>query len=121
MIKTILGGILLQILNMQALYHLNKNAHFGNTNRPSQAISAPAAARAILEFFPRLKHTKLVRTWGGMMDECADKIPVIDTCKEVGGIGDCLRLYRSRLRHRPDYRPAAVRAAAGRQDVHPAD
>lgn len=86
MIKTILGGILLQILNMQALYHLNKNAHFGNTNRPSQAISAPAAARAILEFFPRLKHTKLVRTWDGMMDECADKIPVIDTCKEVGGL-----------------------------------
>ena len=32
MIKTILGGILLQILNMQAIYHLNKNAHFGNTN-----------------------------------------------------------------------------------------
>lgn len=32
MIKTILGGIFLQILNMQAIYHLNKNAHFGNTN-----------------------------------------------------------------------------------------
>ena len=31
MIKTILGGILLQILNMQAIYHLNKNAHFGST------------------------------------------------------------------------------------------
>jgi len=30
-IKTILGGILLQILNMQAIYHLNKNAHFGST------------------------------------------------------------------------------------------
>ena len=55
-------------------------------NSPSQAISAPTAARAILEFFPRLKHTKLVRTWGGMMDECADKVPVIDTCKEVEGL-----------------------------------
>lgn len=55
-------------------------------NSPSQAIFAPIAARAILEFFPRLKHTKLVRTWGGMMDECADKVPVIDTCKEVEGL-----------------------------------
>ena len=55
-------------------------------NSPSQAISAPTAARAILEFFPRLKHTKLVRTWAGMMDECADKVPVIDTCKEVEGL-----------------------------------
>jgi len=64
--------------------------HFGTyateKNSPSQAISAPTAARAILEFFPRLKHTKLVRTWGGMMDECADKVPVIDTCKEVEGL-----------------------------------
>lgn len=55
-------------------------------NSPSQAISALTAARAILEFFPRLKHTKLVRTWAGMMDECADKVPVIDTCKEVEGL-----------------------------------
>lgn len=53
---------------------------------PSQAISAPTAARAILEFFPRLKNTKLVRTWGGSMDECADKVPVIDTCDEVDGL-----------------------------------
>lgn len=31
MIRTILGGIILQILNIQGIYHLNKNAHFGNT------------------------------------------------------------------------------------------
>ena len=52
----------------------------------SQAISAPTAARAILQFFPRLKNTKLVRTWGGSMDECADKVPVIDRCDEVDGL-----------------------------------
>ena len=52
----------------------------------SQAISAPTAARAILQFFPRWKNTKLVRTWGGSMDECADKVPVIDRCDEVDGL-----------------------------------
>lgn len=77
--------------------HTGMEPYFGTyateKNSPSQAISAPTAARAILEFFPRLKHTKLVRTWGGMMDECADKVPVIDTCKEVEGLAiACLLL-----------------------------
>lgn len=53
---------------------------------PTQAFSAPTAARAIMDFFPRLKNTKLVRTWGGSMDECADKVPVIDRCAEVPGL-----------------------------------
>ena len=53
---------------------------------PSQAISAPTAARAILNFFPRLKNTKLVRTWAGSMDECADKVPVMDRPAEVPGL-----------------------------------
>ena len=56
-----------------------------NTNF-SQAISAPTAARAILNFFPRLQNTKLVRTWAGEMDECADKVPVIDRCGAVDGL-----------------------------------
>ena len=53
---------------------------------PSQAISAPTAARAILNFFPRLQNTKLVRTWAGSMDECADKVPVMDRPGEVPGL-----------------------------------
>lgn len=32
MIERILGGIILQILNMQGIYYLNKDAHYGNTN-----------------------------------------------------------------------------------------
>lgn len=31
MIERILGGIILQILNMQGIYYLNKDAHYGNT------------------------------------------------------------------------------------------
>lgn len=58
----------------------------GDSYNFTQAISAPTAARAILNFFPRLKNTKLVRTWAGSMDECADKVPVIDRCAEVPGL-----------------------------------
>lgn len=58
----------------------------GDGLNPSQAISAPTAARAILNFFPRLKNTKLVRTWAGSMDECADKVPVMDRPAEVPGL-----------------------------------
>ncbi|MGE4549060.1 MAG: NAD(P)/FAD-dependent oxidoreductase [Intestinibacillus sp.] len=57
-----------------------------NENNFSQAISAPTAARAILDYFPRLRDTKLVRSWAGSMDECADKVPVIDRCAEVPGL-----------------------------------
>lgn len=31
MIRTIFGGIIIQITNIQGIYYLNKNAHFGNT------------------------------------------------------------------------------------------
>ncbi len=70
--------------------HTGMEPYFGeyagqNTNF-SQAVSAPTAARAILNFFPRLQNTKLVRTWAGEMDECADKVPVIDRCDAVDGL-----------------------------------
>lgn len=48
--------------------------------------TAPNAARAILNFFPRLKNTKIVRTWGGPMDECLDKVPVMSRVDEVSGL-----------------------------------
>lgn len=70
--------------------HTGMEPYFGvyasDGYNPSQAISAPTAARAILNFFPRLRETKLVRTWGGAMDECADKVPVMDLCAEVPGL-----------------------------------
>lgn len=49
-------------------------------------MTAPTAARAILSYFPRLKNTKVIRAWGGTMDECADKVPVISWVDEVPGL-----------------------------------
>ena len=49
MIKTILGGILLQILNMQAIYHLNKNAHFGSTKNFYRHMTTYEQAHAWLK------------------------------------------------------------------------
>ena len=49
-------------------------------------VTAPNAARAILSYFPRLKNTKIVRTWAGAMDDCVDKIPVISRVDEVPGL-----------------------------------
>lgn len=49
MIRTILGGILLQILNMQAIYHLNKNAHFGSTKNFYRHTTTYEQARAWLK------------------------------------------------------------------------
>ena len=58
----------------------------GMVTNHSMAMTAPCAARAILSYFPRLKNTKVVRTWAGTMDECADKVPVISWADEVPGL-----------------------------------
>ncbi len=50
------------------------------------AIAAPAACRAILRYFPVLADLKVVRTWSGWMDSCADHVPVISHVDEVPGL-----------------------------------
>lgn len=42
--------------------------------------------RGIMKYFPNLAEAKIVRTWAGWIDECADKVPVIDKVKEVPGL-----------------------------------
>ena len=91
----------------------------GDGLNPSQAISAPTAARAILNFFPRLQNTKLVRTWAGSMDECADKVAGYGPPGGGARPFHRLRLHRTRLRHRTGSRPATERAGVGRQGIHP--
>lgn len=57
-----------------------------NDTVDSMYLTAPNAARAILSYFPRLKNAKIVRTWGGAMDECVDKVPVMSWIDEVPGM-----------------------------------
>ena len=52
----------------------------------TSSISAPSTCRGIIKYFPVLRDAKIVRTWAGWMDLCADKVPVISTVSEVPGL-----------------------------------
>lgn len=50
------------------------------------SISASSTCRGIIRYFPMLRDAKIVRTWAGWMDLCADKVPVISPVPEVPGL-----------------------------------
>lgn len=52
----------------------------------TSSISAPSTCRGIIKYFPVLRDAKIVRTWAGWMDLCADKVPVISPVPEVPGL-----------------------------------
>ncbi len=49
-------------------------------------LTASCLCRGIIKYFPVLKDVKIVRTWSGWYDVCADKVPVIDNIREVPGL-----------------------------------
>ena len=52
----------------------------------SSSFAASTACRGIMSYFPALADVKIVRTWAGWMDSCADHVPVISTVEEVPGL-----------------------------------
>lgn len=52
----------------------------------TSSITASATCRGIMKYFPELKDVKIVRTWGGWIDECVDHVPVISFVEEVPGL-----------------------------------
>lgn len=48
--------------------------------------TASCICRGIMNYFPILSETKIVRTWAGWIDECADHVPVISFVEEVPGL-----------------------------------
>lgn len=52
----------------------------------SSSLAASAACRGIMSYFPILSDVKIVRTWAGWMDSCADHVPVISKIDEVPGL-----------------------------------
>jgi len=52
----------------------------------TQGMTAPSICRGIMGYFPDLADAKIVRTWAGWIDECADHIPVISKVDEVPGL-----------------------------------
>ena len=60
---------------------------YAKPGRPvSSSIAASAACRGIMHYFPSLADIKVVRTWAGWMDSCADHVPVISNVEEVPGL-----------------------------------
>lgn len=52
----------------------------------TSSMTAPCICRGIIKYFPVLRDAKIVRTWAGWMDLCADKVPVISPVEEVPGL-----------------------------------
>ncbi|MBQ8824720.1 MAG: FAD-binding oxidoreductase [Ruminococcus sp.] len=52
----------------------------------SSSVATSAACRGIMHYFPSLSDIKVVRSWAGWMDSCADHVPVISTVDEVPGM-----------------------------------
>ncbi|MEE8723129.1 MAG: FAD-binding oxidoreductase [Eggerthellaceae bacterium] len=52
----------------------------------TDSITAPSIARGILKYFPALEGVKIIRTWAGYYDACADVVPVIDAIPEAPGL-----------------------------------
>ena len=55
-------------------------------NNPTIGMVAPCICRGIIKYFPNLAHLKIIRTWAGYIDDCADHIPVISHVEEVPGL-----------------------------------
>lgn len=66
------------------------NSGFESYAKPGRPVSssrtASAACRSIIGYFPILADLKVVRTWAGWMDSCADHVPVISTVEEAPGL-----------------------------------
>jgi sarcosine oxidase subunit beta len=52
----------------------------------SNSIAASSTCRGIIGYFPILRELKIVRSWAGWMDDCADHIPVMDNPAETEGL-----------------------------------
>lgn len=57
-----------------------------NGHDATSSITAPAICRGILRYIPKLANAKIVRTWGGYEDVCADGVPVLGAIDEVPGL-----------------------------------
>ncbi|SDB17862.1 NAD(P)/FAD-dependent oxidoreductase [Eubacterium oxidoreducens] len=63
------------------------NKDGGTPDSPgNNAITAPCICRGIMKYFPELQDAKIVRTWAGYIDTCADGVPVLGMTDEVPGL-----------------------------------
>ncbi|MGN0152911.1 MAG: NAD(P)/FAD-dependent oxidoreductase [Lachnospiraceae bacterium] len=56
------------------------------TDLKTSSLTISAGSRAIMRYIPALKDAKIVRSWGGWLDMCIDKVPVMGPVSEVPGL-----------------------------------
>lgn len=61
------------------------DGHHGGTRRPNYPEVASAICRTVLRYFPALGGLNVIRTWGGLIAQVADKVPVLGPVAEVPG------------------------------------
>ena len=52
----------------------------------TNSLTLSASCRAIEGYIPALKDAKIVRSWGGWIEDCIDRVPVISKVDEVPGL-----------------------------------
>ena len=52
----------------------------------TNSLTLSAGCRAIIGYIPLLADAKIVRTWGGWLDDCYDGVPVISKVDEAPGL-----------------------------------
>lgn len=52
----------------------------------TNSLTVSAGCRAIMGYIPMLADAKIVRTWGGWLDNCFDGVPVISRVDEAPGL-----------------------------------
>lgn len=52
----------------------------------NNGMTVPSVCRGILKYIPALADAKVVRSWAGWLDDCADHVPVISPVEEVPGL-----------------------------------
>lgn len=52
----------------------------------TSSITASCVCRGIMRYIPRLRDAKIIRTWAGWMDLCADRVPVVGSVEEAPGL-----------------------------------
>ncbi len=57
-----------------------------NGSPVTNSLTASCICRGIMNYFPCLADAKIVRTWAGWIDVCADQVPVISQVEEVPGL-----------------------------------
>lgn len=63
------------------------DAYTSNFATPvNNSKTASCICRGIMGYFPILSEAKIVRTWAGWIDDCADHVPVISFVEEVPGL-----------------------------------